>query len=340
MYKCAIIGVGGGRARGHADAYEHIKRGELVAVSTRRQDKLDAFGDSYEVDARYRAYRELFEKERPDLVHVNMPPNVRLEIFEAADEAGIPALIVEKPLAIQGEDYQAIRSFAARSRVKIAVNHQLHFHPRRVALQNLVRDGKIGEVRFIDASACLNLAYQGTHVLQSISAFNPSGNPLSVFGQVSGAAGLIDDPKQHVAPDQSLAGITYDNGVRAQLHCGPDAPLISEEKPSHSKRIAIYGSRGYVFWTMSSWQTNCDGRVDSGAHEYYGEDVLSQAAMTEAMFDWLEDDNAIHPLNLSTSLRDFNLILGLYMSALQHKVISLPVEPEPNLIESLRSRLG
>ena len=78
----------------------------------------------------------------------------------------------------------------------------------------------------------------------------------------------------------------------------------------------------------------------SGVHEYYAEDVLAQAAMTEAMFDWLEDDNAIHPLNLTTSLRDFNLILGLYMSALQHKVISLPVEPEPNLIESLRERLS
>ena len=177
MYKCAIVGVGGGRARGHAEAYKHIRRGRLAAVSTRRQEKLDAFGGRYEVEARYASYRELFEREKPDLVHVNTPPNVRLEVFEAADEVGVPALIVEKPVAIQGEDYLAIRRFAARSSVKIAVNHQLHFHPRRAALQNLVRDGAIGDVRFVDASAHLNLAYQGTHVLQSIAAFNRSGIP-------------------------------------------------------------------------------------------------------------------------------------------------------------------
>ena len=52
MYKCAIIGVSGGRARGLADAYRHIMRGKLAAISSRQQDKLDAFGDAYGVDAR------------------------------------------------------------------------------------------------------------------------------------------------------------------------------------------------------------------------------------------------------------------------------------------------
>ena len=172
MYKCAIIGVSGGRARGLAEAYEHIERGELVAVSTRRQDKLDEFADAFHVPARYTDYREMFERERPDVVHVNTPPDVRLEIFEAAQEAGIPALIVEKPLAIQWEDFDAIRDFARSSTVKIAINHQLQFHPRRMALQKLVQDGAIGDVRFVDASSGMNMAYQGTHTLQAIGAFN------------------------------------------------------------------------------------------------------------------------------------------------------------------------
>ncbi len=101
MYKCAIVAVSGGRARGHAAAYRHITRGKLVAVSTRQRDKLDEFGDTFDVDARYTDYREMFEKEKPDLVHLNTPPDVRLEVFEAAEAAGIPAIIVEKPLAIQ-----------------------------------------------------------------------------------------------------------------------------------------------------------------------------------------------------------------------------------------------
>ena len=84
MLKCAIIGVSGGRARGLAEAYQHVTHGKLAAISTRTKENLHAFGDAFDVDVRYVDYREMFEKEQPDLVHVNTPPSVRLEVFEAA----------------------------------------------------------------------------------------------------------------------------------------------------------------------------------------------------------------------------------------------------------------
>lgn len=340
MFKCAIIGVSGGRARGLADAYLHIKRGTLAAISTRQRDKLDAFGDKYDVGARYTDYREMFAKEKPDLVHVNTPPTVRLEIMQAAQVAGIPSMIIEKPLACQGEDFIAIREFNKSSTVKVAINHQLHFHPRRIELQKLVEDGKVGQVRFIEASARMNLAYQGTHSLQAIGAFNPGGKPVTVFGQVSGTQGLMPSRGQHYAPDQSLAKINYDNGVHAVLQCGDNAIKVKDDDVTHThKRIAVYGMRGYVKWTMWSWETYIQGVHKSGVHEYPAQDILGQAGMTEAMFDWLLNDKAIHPLNMDLALQDFNIILGMYMSALHHKVIDLPVEPESDLLNSLRKTL-
>ena len=344
MYKCAIIAVSGGRARGHAEAYQHIQRGQLAAISTRSQTNLDAFGDQFGIAkaARYTDYREMFAREKPDLVHVNTPPDVRLEVMQAAEEAGIPALIIEKPLAIQDEDYRTLRAFARwQPQVKIAINHQLHYHPRRQALQQLVADGGIGEVRFIEASAGMNLAYQGTHSLQAIGAFARGGVPTSVFGQVAGANGLAENIKQHYAPDQCLASINYDNGINAVLRCGENAPRVSSDRPvHHHKRIAVYGTQGQVLWTMWGWETLVDGRRDTGTHEYAGEDILGQAAMTEAMFDWLEDDNAVHALNLESALSDFSVVLGIYQSALHHQVVDLPVQPEENLIAKLRDALG
>jgi predicted dehydrogenase len=339
MYKCAIIGVSGRRAHGLAEAYQHIKRGQLVAVSTRQGDKLAEFGDKFQVKARYTDYRQLFEKEKPDLVHVNTPPTVRLEIFEAAEAAGLPAVLVEKPLAVQGEDYLAIQKFAGTARVKIAINHQLHFHPRRMYLQNFVHDGQIGQVRFVEASAGMNLAYQGTHALQAIGAFNPGAAPTRVFGQVSGARGLQETPGQHYAPDQCLASISYDNGVSAMLRCGDNAPRVGAGPINTHKRVAVYGTTGFVHWTMHTWETSANGHIESGTHRYAGEDILGQASMTEAMFDWLADDKAVHPLNLRAALTDFNIILGIYMSALNHAVIELPVHPQANLIAALRQRL-
>ena len=345
MYKCAIIGVSGGRARGHADAFRHVKRGRLAAVSSRNKDKLDAFADEFNVGPRYTDYREMLQKERPDLVFVNTPPNVRLEILEAAKGAGTPALVVEKPIAIAGEDFRAIREFAATSGKtddgpKVAINHQLHFHPRRQRLQSLVAEGRIGEVRFVEASCGMNLAYQGTHSLQAIGAFLPGRRPLSVFGQVSGASGLRDTPGKHFAPDESLATVKFEGGVDAVLRCGANAPRVDDGPIYMHKRIAVYGTTGWVLWTMSSWETSIDGTRDGGSHEYFGEDVHGQAALTEAMFDWMENGKTVHPLHLGAALSDFNIILGLYQSALHRTVVELPVEPEDSLVGRLRKALG
>ncbi len=109
MLKAALIGVSGGRAHGHAAAYQHIKRARLAAVSARQPAALKAFADQYDVPARYTDYREMLAREKPDLVQVSTPPDARIEIFQAALEAGVPALLVEKPLAIQAEDFLAIK---------------------------------------------------------------------------------------------------------------------------------------------------------------------------------------------------------------------------------------
>lgn len=340
MYKSVIIGVGGGRAHGHAKAYEFVKGGRVTAVCDLRPGPLDEFGDKFDVSARYTDYREMFEKEKPELVQVSTPPNLRLDVLEAAEAAGVPLAVVEKPLAIQGEDYITLRDFAARKpKIKVAINHQLQFHPRRQRLQQLVADGAIGDLRFIEASSGMNLAYQGTHSLQAIGAFNPAA-PTTVFGQVAGANGLQPNIKEHYAPDQSLAAVEYDNGVQATLRCGENAPRVPRGDAIYQhKRIAVYGMKGYVHWTMWGWETFIDKVYESGDHEYPDEDVLGQAAMCDAMFDWLEDDSKTHPLNLAGALVDFNVILALYASSLNHEVVQIPYEPEADLVAKLRRAL-
>ena len=340
-YKCAIIGVSGGRANGHADAYIHIPRGQLACIATRNRANRDAFGQRWNVDAQYTDYREMFEREKPDLVHVNTPPNVRLEVMQAAEAAGVGVLIIEKPLAIQAEDYLAIRKFAESATVKVAINHQLHFHPRRSQLQDLVSDGAIGDVRLIDASARMNMAYQGTHVLQSVAAFHSQAEPVSIFAQISGANGLQEGRKQHYAPDATLATIRYRDGASTLLRCGTNGPyvLTGDERVNVHKQVTVYGTDGYVHWNMWGWETAIRGKHERGSHSYPDEDILGQAAMTEAAFDWLEDDSRSHPLNLDAALLDFHILLKAYMSGLNRREETLASDLQPRLIEALRLTL-
>ena len=205
-------------------------------------------------------------REKPDLVHVNTPPDVRLEVMEAAEAAGVSALIIEKPLAIQAEDYLAILEFSRRCRLKVAINHQLHFHPRRKHLQELVGEGAIGEPRFIDASARMNMAYQGTHVLQSIAAFHPLGVPSAVFAQVSGPNGLQASRRNHYAPDATAATIRYEDGVSALLRCGTNGAyvLAGDERVNVHKQLTVFGAEGHVHWSMWGWETLVRGRRERG----------------------------------------------------------------------------
>ncbi|MEC8931435.1 MAG: hypothetical protein VYB08_08450, partial [Candidatus Latescibacterota bacterium] len=83
-----------------------------------------------------------------------------------------------------------------------------------------------------------------------------------------------------------------------------------------------------------------DGHVESGSHEYPDEDIIGQARMTEAMFDWMTDETAVHPLCLERALVDFNTVLGIYISALDRRPVTLPCEPPDELIDRLRSALA
>ena len=193
----------------------------------------------------------------------------------------------------------------------------------------------------MDASSGLNLAYQGTHSLQAIGAFTPGLVPTTVFGAAAGNNGLQPNIREHYAPDQSLAALNYSDGLPASLRCGDNAPRVPGGDANYQhKRIAVYGEKGWVHWTMWSWETFIDGVYESGEHLYPDEDVLGQAAMCDAMFDWLDDDSKAHPLNLDAAIRDFEVILALYTSALTNTVIELPFDPPDGLVGQLREALG
>lgn len=340
MYKSAIIGVSGPRASEHAAAYVHVKRSTLAAVSTRNEENLRAFAAQHGVGHAYTDYRRMFAEVQPHVVHVNTPPHVRVEVLEAAIEAGVPAIVCEKPIVLSFEDLSQIRALAASSKCKVAVNHQLHFHPNRFSLQQQVANGAIGRVTHVDVSSQLNVVHQGTHVLQAIAAFIPGSKVVSVRATASGIEGLVDNPRHHYAPDQVQAEIVYDNGVEATLNCGSRAPSVDgAHEINHHKRISVKGTEGDLLWSMWGWQLNTADGQTSGVHDYFEEDILGQAAMVESMIDWIEDDDSPMPLCLDNALADFEIIMGMYQSIISERTITFPLQPEGDILNKIREKL-
>lgn len=76
--------------------------------------------------------------------HIVTRPALRAEPLTIAAEHGIPVVIVEKPIAVDAEDYLAIRRLNRSSSTKFVVNHRLRFHPKRMELQREVEEDRRG----------------------------------------------------------------------------------------------------------------------------------------------------------------------------------------------------
>ena len=339
MYKCAFLGCGG-RARGHAAAYKHVKGGQLAAVCDMNEERLHPFAEEFGIETKYTSYEEMLEKEKPDVLHIVTPPSLRHSLMKVASDAGVPACVIEKPIALQGEDWRDLMGLAAETNTKFCVNTQLHFHPRNLDLKKSVAEGKIGDLKFIDASARSTPVNQGPHVLELVSSYIDNSQPARVFGQVAGPEGLASGER---SPGDATATVTYANDVRASVCFGLEgAPMANDSESRYMhKRIAVYGTKGFIHWCMSGWERfTPEGGYESGEHGYGEQDVLGQAGLTEDIFAWLKDDDCVHPTNLKQSLAEFNLLMGIYISGMTHKVIDLPCEIPDGLLDKLSDVLS
>ena len=89
MLKSCFLGCGG-RSRGHARAYEHVKNGRLVAVCDLDEERLHDRGEEYGIEKRYTDIHEMLDKERPDLLHIVTAPIWRVELMTIAAEHEVP----------------------------------------------------------------------------------------------------------------------------------------------------------------------------------------------------------------------------------------------------------
>ncbi|MFQ5809652.1 MAG: Gfo/Idh/MocA family protein [Armatimonadota bacterium] len=336
-FRSAFLGCGP-RAAGHAAAYQHITRGEKVACCDLDEERLKAFGDAWEIDRRYTDLAEMLGKEQPDMVHVVTPPTLRVGLMRQLTEAGVPAVIVEKPICIGADDYKQLRELEASASTKFTVNHQLRYHPMVLDFLQATADGKIGEVKFLDASAILPMAGQGVHILDLTFAFNGYARPQTVFGASSG---YDDINGTHPSPRTAAWMITFENGARAVLQAGEGAPQFEPGPSWAHKRIAVYGTHGFLHWRVNGWDRSLpDGTVEHGEKQYAAEDVIGQANLTNAVFDWLADDGKPTATNLATSLDEWIVILAGYLSTVEARPVDLPLDPPDDLLDRFKASVG
>ena len=122
-YRVAIVGAGriGGLLEGerppsafrkphsHFASYNAVDETEVVAVAGRSEGRLQMFTERYGITNLYTDYREMIEKERPDIVSVTTQTIHKAEVITFAAEQGVRGIFAEKALCSSLEEADRIR---------------------------------------------------------------------------------------------------------------------------------------------------------------------------------------------------------------------------------------
>ena len=125
--KVGIIGCGA-IAPLHIQAYQKLTNVEVVSLCDLNLERAKMLANNYGIKQTYADYGVMFEKEGLDLVDICTPPSTHVKIACDAAEK-VPAILLEKPMAINVDECDQILNAIKKYDRKICIGHSQIFHP-------------------------------------------------------------------------------------------------------------------------------------------------------------------------------------------------------------------
>lgn len=337
-YTVAILGCGP-RGKNHVEAFlKNSDRFNVVAICDKDPERLKNIASQLNITATYTDAEIMLSQKRPDVFCFATPPHIRLELIKTGIKYGVKAIAYEKPMAISLAEAKEIYELCRKAGVKTIISHQHKYGSHWKKVKEIVDSGEIGKVHTIHATAKGWLLQYGTHLLDYMMFLNGKYRGLWVAGHVHGKEKLSDN---HPSPDYVMGQIEFENGVRGIIECGTLAPDQPGENPFwFNAGITVYGSCGYAQAIVGTgWRavTKSSSGLAQGAGCFDVE--KDQAPYIRDLADWLDDPSKVHPCNGEITYHGFELMMGICLSALDKKKISVPVKTNEPIIERLKQEL-
>lgn len=175
-----------------------------------------------------------------------LPPHLNAETALQVLAAG-KHLLVEKPMALDLVTGQAIVEAAALSGVVAMTGHLLRFHPAFLALEALLRDGRLGKLRYIQSTRIgLGRFFSGADALWDIAPHDLS-LILALTGEMPTTVRLESSSVVGVGNDIAHLHLGFANGVASHT-------FVSRIAPRRDRSLTVIGDSGMaVFDDLKPW---------------------------------------------------------------------------------------
>ena len=340
-YRSLLLGCGA-RASQHMEVYRELRNMAMVAVCDLQEERRQRFKEKYGVPAAYEDYETALKEVQPDIVHVVTLPGHRIWEAECAAQAGVKAMIVEKPMAIMPSDIEGLERVHRESGMEIIVNCQRRYFPqfRDGTIRDIV-ENKIGDLYFIRASTKGNTMGMGPHIMDLLMLFLGEAQPEAVWAM---AYEIVETGYQatHQAPEHILAEYWFPNDARVILDCDTEAlGTPGEQSFWMHLHFDFLGSKGWLYLTQNGgYKYQCEGMAQpvTGESSWDNQGWAGQRDFTQAVADWV-DGGEPHLNRFEVGKAVFDALMGAQQSVYEGRKIELPHSFTDEQWKELRERL-
>lgn len=290
----------------------------------------------------YESHLEMLEKEHPDIVAIALGSGLKRKLSVDCMKAGAN-VIVEKPIALSLNDADFMIETAKECGVKLIVNHQLRFGETVRALKAESETGKFGKLLHgtVQVRRNRNKAYfdagkwRGTWANDGGTLMNQCIHYTDLLQWVMGSdvdeVFAYTDRMTHPyieAEDLGLAVLKFKNGAYATIE-----GTVNIYPKNLSDSMAVFGETGTVSlrgkalddveaWNFAEGPQSRDEAIKKFHIENMGGGHTPLYKYAIDVINGAKDD--ICPA--TDSRKALELILAIYKSAAENKVIKLPLE--------------
>lgn len=331
-YTAAIVGCGG-IATAHMEGYSLVDEVEVVACVDPLEPARQMYQRDWGIPQAFATLEECARVAEPDIVSVctwhllHDPLTV-----EAAGYPSIKGIICEKPMAIgMGRANRMVEACDATG-TKLVVSHQRRFTPGWERAKELVEDGAIGIPLRVDIRVKEGLANWATHSIDGAKFILGDPKPRWVMGAVQRTTDRFE--RDTPIEDACIGLVMFDDPLQFFIQ----SDLWDND--CDAGKFFIRGTEGMLHvreTALKLFNAETNGWQDVPLDVASGDKAIGgnmNAKQIEELVRWL--DGGPEHRNAGHIARDtVEIMMAMYESARQHKVVSLPMAEMGYPLESM-----
>jgi len=178
--KVGIIGCGGISPL-HLRVYKNLKNVEVVGLCDLNLKRARNLAAMFQITKTFGDYWDMFEKEDLDLVDVCTPVSTHARIVCDVAKASVPAIFVEKPMALDVSECEKMMKEVKKHGSKLCVGHNQIFSPHIQKAKSMVDSGAFNLFSF---RTTLKASFEILKDYNLVSAWNVSPEQRGIIWEV------------------------------------------------------------------------------------------------------------------------------------------------------------